>query len=431
MTRTHLPRAPHGRPRPPRQTLHTEAPLHRVATGITSTHFFCGVGGDTLGLAEAGITPVVALNHSPVAVATHTLNFPGCAHDAADINNYDMRRLPRTNILFGSPICKEASPASGLAAPKKQLTLDDAAADYAPAASWERTRATAYDLLRAAEVHRYDAVMWENVVRFGTRWELFDWWLGAWEVLGYVPQVVSVNAAHVGGDSGSTNARARQDRNRLIGVMTRKGIKPPDLRVRPECVCAECGPVRGIQKWRNPRGRRLGAYGEQYDYVCPNRRCGHLIVAPVTDAVEGIIDWDLPLRRIADGKPKRKEFTPYPDTTRARIQGGLDLYRRVAEDGRRARGVIVHLGRDTAPRLTSSPLTTVACKPHHALVIPGDSVDGSLMRMLGPRETAQAQRLPVTYQLHGTEAEKRTQIGNAVPVNLAHWAAKRLMASLV
>ncbi|MEV7304320.1 DNA cytosine methyltransferase [Streptomyces clavifer] len=399
-------------------------------SGPTSTHLFCGLGGDTLGFQEAGLIPRLALNHAPAAVASHRLNFPDCEHDCADINNYDMRRLPRTDVLFGSPICKEASPAGGNAAERTQLELGEADSYVSPA-TWERTRATAYDLFRAAEVHNYDAVVWENVPRFA-QWRLFDWWLRGWEQLGYVPQVASVNSAHVGGGQDSVNPRARQHRDRLIGVMVRKGIKPPDLRVRPECVCLECGPVIGIQRWRNPRGRKIGAFGIHYDFICPNRACGHRIVAPVTDPAFGALDLSLPERRFGDGKPNRKKFTPYPDTTRARVQAALDRFPAAqAETGADGSDyLIVHLGRNSNPRTVQQPLSTVACKPHHALVRRGVSVEECRMRMLRPHETARMQRFPKPYAVTGTVAEQYTQIGNAVPVNLAHWAGARLLASL-
>ena len=41
----------------------------------------------------------------------------------------------------------------------------------------ERTRATFHDVIRATEVHRYTAVIVENVPDVVTEWELFDWWV--------------------------------------------------------------------------------------------------------------------------------------------------------------------------------------------------------------------------------------------------------------
>jgi len=39
------------------------------------------------------------------------------------------------------------------------------------------------------------------------------------------------------------------------------------------------------------------------------------------------------------------------------------------------------------------------------------------------------QRFPATYAITGTQ-EQYIQIGNAVPVNAAHWLAERLLPSL-
>jgi DNA (cytosine-5)-methyltransferase 1 len=215
----------------------------------------------------------------------------------------------------------------------------------------------------------------------------------------------------------------------------RKGIKPPDLRVRPECICAECGPGIGIQHWRpgrKARAREIGRYGVQYDFVCPNRACGHRVVTPVTDAVSGVIDWDLPAQRIGDGKPNRKTSTPYPESTLAVVQEALDRYPQVRHltEPDHSQHLIVHIGRDSAPRLTADTLTAVACKPHHALIRPAARVEDCTLRMLRPYETARVQRFPKTYTLTGTVKEQYIQVGNAVPVNAAHWLGERLLPSL-
>jgi len=38
-------------------------------------------------------------------VTTHAVNFPTADHLIADISNYDMRRLPRTDMPWVSPEC--------------------------------------------------------------------------------------------------------------------------------------------------------------------------------------------------------------------------------------------------------------------------------------------------------------------------------------
>ena len=88
---------------------------------LTVTDLFCGAGGASSGLVEAGLGVVLAANHWPTAIATHAANHPGTEHLCADINNLDMRRLPRTDELWASVICTEISPAGAGAGPGGSL----------------------------------------------------------------------------------------------------------------------------------------------------------------------------------------------------------------------------------------------------------------------------------------------------------------------
>ncbi|MEV6105179.1 DNA cytosine methyltransferase [Streptomyces sp. NPDC051940] len=270
---------------------------------LTFTDLFCGAGGSSTGLVAAGYELKLAANHWQTAVDTHAANHPGAEHLCQDINNYDMRRLPRTDVLWASPICQESSPAGGRKRrPKNQLALD-LGDGFEPAsdAAWERTRATAYDVIRA------------------TDWELFDWWRTGMHLLGYRSQIVSVSSAHIGD---ATNPHAPQWRDRIYIVFTRQGMRAPDLAPRPPAWCPDCGTdVEAVQAWRN--GKRLGKYGQQYDYRCPNTACRNRIVEPYVRPAASIIDWtDLGVR-IAD-RPAHG-LRPLVPNTIQRIRAGLDL----------------------------------------------------------------------------------------------------------
>ncbi|MEV2235419.1 DNA cytosine methyltransferase [Streptomyces phaeochromogenes] len=375
------------------------------------TDLFCGLGGSTRGFIEAGLRLRLAMNHNSVQVAAHRANHPGAEHLTEDINAFDKRSLPRTRILWGSPICTELSLAGGrkrlygqtciLGPDGEQVRLDEFGNLIQP--GFERTRATALDIIAATEVHRYDAVVCENVIEFFTDWELFDWWLGGFRILGYNHQIVCASSAHLGDDD---NELAPQHRNRGYVVFTREGIPLPDLEVRPAALCPECGPVRARQVWRNPRRRKVGSWGVQYDYRCPNRQCGHLILDPSMRPIGDVIDWSLPGTRIGDGWPDRKKFTPYAASTQARVAASLAKYGHephvtmlrsnttavattgpvpaVSAQGKH-HALIVPNGRKGAVRTTAEPLTTVACKPHHSLVRPAPQVDDCTLRMLNPR----------------------------------------------
>ncbi|MCX4554218.1 DNA cytosine methyltransferase [Streptomyces sp. NBC_01500] len=413
---------------------------------LSVTDLFCGLGGFSTGLVETGYTLNLAANHDPVSIRSHMANHPMAEHLCVDLNNYAKRRLPRTRILAGSPICTEIAPCGGRKRTHGQLTLTEEG--EARPETFERTRATALDILAATEVHRYDAVLCENVPEFITDWELFDWWFRGMCLLGYNGQIVCASSAHLGGEG---NLTAPQFRERVYIVFTRIGIPLPDLEVRPDALCPECGPVNARQVWRNPNRRKVGKWGIQYDYRCPNRACGHLIVEPLTRPVSEIINWGLTGQRVGDGRPDRKKFTPYAPTTRARIARGLQLFgdaphiamlRRngtavpvttpvpgLAAQGRH-HALIIPIGRKGAPRITGSPLTTLATKPHHSLVTPAATVDDCTLRMFDTDELKEVQRFPGDAIVHGNQTERILQIGNAVSVNASHWLGKRLLPSL-
>jgi DNA (cytosine-5)-methyltransferase 1 len=425
--------------------------IFRHDSDIDFTDLFCGLGGSTRGLTEAGMRARLVMNHDAIQVAAHRLNHPECEHLVEDINAFDKRSLPRTRVLWGSPICTEISPAGGRKRTRGQIALLDQdgnpiEGDGQP--EFQRTRATALDIIAATEVHRYDVVLCENVPEFFLDWELFDWWLGGFKILGYNHQIVCASSAHLGDDD---NELAPQHRNRGYVVFTREGIPLPDLEVRPAAVCPVCGPVRARQVWRNPRRRKMGSWGVQYDYRCPTKSCG-LILDPTVRPIGDVIDWSAPGRRIGDGRPDRKKFTPYAASTRDRVAAGLvkfghephvTMLRRnttaVGVDGPvpavsaqgKHHALIVPNGRKGAVRTTAEPLTTVACKPHHSLVRPAPLVDDCTLRMLSPRELARAQRFPADYILpDSTQEAQILGIGNAVSVNAARWLGERVKAVL-
>lgn len=289
---------------------------------LTFTDIFCGAGGSSTGLVAAGMELKLAANHSKVAISTHAANHRNAEHICADINNYDMRRLPPTDVLWGSPICTEISPAGGRRRTNSHRHhAQEALLEYGPveSAAWERTRATAYDIIRATEVHRYKAVLCENVVEFAVDWELFTWWFNGMERLGYNGQVVSVSAAHIGYDN---NEAAPQWRDRVYMVFTLKGIPLPDLEPRPLAWCQECqADVHAVQSWRDTPQTRLhgniGKYREQYDYRCENTACRHSIVEPYINPASSIIDWSDLGDRIGD------RAKPLAASTMKRIAAGL------------------------------------------------------------------------------------------------------------
>lgn len=336
---------------------------------LTVTDLFCGAGGSSTGLVEAGLEVVLAANHWRTAIATHAANHPATEHLCADINNLDMRRLPRTDVLWASVICTEASPAAGKRRTRGQLAL----LEYGPieTAGFERTRATALDVIRATEVHRYAVVVVENVPEFVTDWELFSWWRSGMHQLGYTSQITSVSSAHIGGPG---NDPAPQWRNRIYITFTRTGIPVPDLDPRPLAWCDVCGvDVAARQVW-NP-GRQVGAYREQYRYACPNQACRHATVEPYVRPAASVIDWTDPGQRIGDRRPREffadkaktqsLGFHPLAPTTLRKIREGLALYH--------GDPALVHLGglnRAAGPDPVTAPMRTLTTRDTTAVMAP-------------------------------------------------------------
>jgi DNA (cytosine-5)-methyltransferase 1 len=288
---------------------------------ITVTDLFCGAGGSGLGAtAVPGVELVLAANHWQLAIDTHQTNFPDTDHDTVNISQAEPRRYRRTTILWASPECTKHANARG----KKR----QAQAGFwdAPDPSVERSRATMWDVPRFAEVHRYDAVIVENIVE-AAQWEMFPAWLLAMRLLGYAHHIVWLNSMHA---PAITAPRAPQSRDRMYVVFWRTGNRAPDLQVRPVAWCPACGrEVAAVQvfKPRTPAWplARWGKYRTQYLYRCPTPRC-HLVVEPYAVPAAAVIDWTDPGVPIGERVDAKGRPDPLEPATIARIEAGLRRY---------------------------------------------------------------------------------------------------------
>lgn len=282
---------------------------------ITYTDIFCGAGGSSIGLTAAGLELKLAANHWDRAIETHSANFPDAEHLIADVSNYDMRRLPHTDVGWFSPECTWHSPAGGRKQASKVRAQLDMFDEYVPSAAGVRSRATAFDVIRAAEVHHYKVIIVENVIEFAA-WEMFDWWLAGLRQLDYTCQLISVSSAHVGDE---LNPHAPQWRDRIYVFCTAKGVPVPDVRPRPLAWCPTCDEiVAAVQAWKP--NRQVGKYGKQYVYRCPNQACRYAQVEPFVRPAAAAIDWSDLGTRIGD---RAKPLAP---ATMRRIRAGLELF---------------------------------------------------------------------------------------------------------
>lgn len=281
---------------------------------LTFTDIFAGCGGSSTGMKAAGFELKLAANHWPVAVDSHSANHTEADHLCADVSNYDMRRLPKTDVLWASPECTWHSPAGGRRRRRAQLDMFE---DYVPDAAGERSRMTMVDVIRAAEVHRYRAVIVENVVEV-TTWELWDWWLAGMTQLGYRHHIVCASSAHLWGEGWLP---APQWRDRIYVVFVADKVPMPDLAVRPLAWCSTCDrDVEAVQSWKRTDRAPIGKYGAQYLYRCPRRTCRHQVVEPYVLPAAAAIDWSNLGSRIGDRE------RPLAPATMRRIEAGLRMF---------------------------------------------------------------------------------------------------------
>lgn len=284
---------------------------------ITFTDFFCGFGGSSQGLTEAGLTLRWAANHWDRAIETHAANFRDADHFQGDISGYDMRRVPSADVAWISPECTWHSPAGGRKRLRAELDLFD---DYVPDAAGERSRATMWDVVRAAEAKQFKVVIVENVVEV-TTWPLFETWLAAMGALDYERQIVCVSAAHVGGE---TNPHAPQWRDRIYFIFSKRGVPMPVIEPRPIAWCPQCEAiVESRQSWKlNDRRHKVGKYGAQYVYVCAAGQHPQHVVEPFVLPAAAAIDWSDLGTRIGD------RAKPLAAATMRRIEVGIRMFAR-------------------------------------------------------------------------------------------------------
>ena len=321
---------------------------------LTLTDLFCGAGGSSTGAVQVpGVQVRVASNHWQLAVDTHEENHPDTGHVCADLSQIDPRYYPRTDILWASPECTNHSIAKG--ARKVVPDLFNPIPDEAQ----ERSRATMWDVPRFTEVHRYSAVIVENVVDVA-RWHPYTAWLMAMDSLGYEHEVVFMNSMHAWhlGDP------APQSRDRFYAIFWRKGNRKPDLQhiQRPPAHCEVHGRVEAIKAWKT--GKRAGRYRQQYVFRCPEVSCRGREVTPAWLPASSIIDWSDLGQRIGD-RPR-----PLAEKTMRRIQAGIDRYWSGAE---RDPLVVNHVSGSDGTRSSSvreAAPTMVAGGLHASLLVP-------------------------------------------------------------
>lgn len=313
-------------------------------SALTMTDMFCGAGGSSTGATSLpGITVKTALNHWDKALESHNANHPDTIHVQADIKETDPRYIGHSDILWASPECTNHSVAKG----RKRITNQaDLFGDTLPDEAADRSRATMWDVPRFAEVHKYRAIITENVVD-AAKWIMFDAWLMAMTSLGYNHRIQYLNSMHAqhGG------LPAPQSRDRMYVLFWLKGNKAPDIEkyFRPKAYCSSCDEVvDAMQVFK--KAEQWGRYRAQYAYRCPKASCLNQIVEPGWLPASHAIDWTLRGERIGD------RARPLAPKTLARIRAGLAKYgeQRLAIDSVRGSQILTPVDREAFATQTTS-----------------------------------------------------------------------------
>jgi DNA (cytosine-5)-methyltransferase 1 len=81
-------------------------------SNYTFVDLFCGAGGITQGLVQAGFQPLASVEVNAIASATHLKNFPQCHHFCGDIENFSSQNWlqeigsPEVHLVVGGPPCQ-------------------------------------------------------------------------------------------------------------------------------------------------------------------------------------------------------------------------------------------------------------------------------------------------------------------------------------
>jgi len=298
---------------------------------------FCGAGGSSHGAVMAGANPVAALDLWKLAAETYKLNFPDATVFQMSANSLSptsvMEAVGKIDLLLASPECTSHSIARG----NKPRC--------------EKSRETAFEVVRFAKVLRPRWIIVENVIQM-QKWHRFDKWHQAIKDIGYKTRMAVLDAQYFG---------TPQSRRRLFIVGDLYG--PPSM------------PRPGQRTKKTVASHVLG-HGESR-----NKRWGF---SPVLS-------------------PKRAKATI------ERFQRAID------ELGAGTPFIMVYYGTDGAGgfQTLDRPLRTVTTVDRFAFVRPNGT--SHEMRMLQPSELAAAMGFPEHHIWpQCTRREQIKLIGNAV-----------------
>lgn len=357
----------------------------------TLIDLFAGCGGMTVGFAEEGFTPTLAVEWDIHAAATYAANFGEDHTIAGDIADVQDREIPRADVIIGGPPCQGFSNLGlkSLQDPRNQL--------------WR-------EYVRFVHAAQPEVFVIENVDRFRASPE-FKMLLAEADhgsLQDYTLTHDVLNAADYG---------VPQRRRRTILIGSRVG--PIDLPAPTHA--KDPAPGSGLSPWRTVRDTITGLPERPATTDLPDSRT-ELFGQALPGIFKGL---DIHFRR----EPTQKSLDRYDHVPPG--GGRFDVPEHLLPTcwKNKATGTTDVMGRMRwdAPSLT---IRTEFFKPEKGQYLhpQWDRIHQSLRvnRVITHYEASLLQDFPPDYLWVGTKVQIAKQIGNAVPAGLARAIARQI-----
>jgi DNA (cytosine-5)-methyltransferase 1 len=249
---------------------------------IRAFDMFCGGGGSSRGAVLAGATPVAALDRWELAANTFKLNFPDAVVYNTPANQLSPQQVrdhvDKIDLIMASPECTSHSVAKG----NKPRC--------------EESRATAFEVVRFAEVLRPRWIVVENVMQM-KRWHRFEEFHLQLKAIGYKTKLGVLDAQEHGTPQSRRRLFVVADLNRepslpTTRARTRKTVGSILGRGEPTKEPWKFSPLTSPQKAQatiERAGRAIDVIGERTPFI---------MVYYGTDGAGGFQSIDRPLRTV-------------------------------------------------------------------------------------------------------------------------------------
>lgn len=407
-------------------------------TDCDAVDMFCGGGGTSTALVRVmkkrGYNwRLWAINHDPVAIATHKANHPKAIHLQEEMDNLDPRKVVpggRLKIAVASAECRFHSNAAG------GVPIND------------QSRATAWHILRWAEALYIDNILIENVPEFRQwgpldknkkrikklRGQTYLSFLDQLRSLGYIVEDRVICCA----DYGDATTRRR------LFIMCRKenSIQWPEPTHAAPHVAKDLFGER--LPWRSAReildlddkGQLLSNRKKPLAENTMKRiikgffKVNGLpfVLGQQSQAVARSVDSPLPTIATAGAISLVQPYIVATNHGNGRPITTVDAWAMVSPY------VVKYYGTGGATKV-DEPLDTITTKDRFGLVTPLilEGEDGTVylvdfyFRMLKPSELSAATSFPPDYEFKGNRGKQVWQIGNAVPGRTAEALIQELI----